>query len=52
MYSLIATARLNDIDPQGWLADVLRRIAETPASHLDQLLPWNWAGTTATAKAA
>ena len=42
MYSLIVTARLNDIDPQAWLADVLARIAEHPASQLDDLLPWNW----------
>jgi transposase len=42
MYSLIVTAKLNDIDPQAWLADVLARIAEHPASRLDDLLPWNW----------
>ena len=52
MYSLICTARLNDIDPQAWLADVLGRIAETPISRVDELLPWNWTETTATAKAA
>jgi transposase len=43
MYSLIVTAKLNDIDPQAWLADVLGRIAEHPRSALDDLLPWNWA---------
>ena len=42
MYSLIVTAKMNDIDPQAWLADVLARIAELPASRLDELLPWNW----------
>jgi transposase len=42
MYSLIGTAKLNDVDPQAWLADVLGRIADTPASRLDDLLPWNW----------
>ena len=42
MYGLIATAKLNDVDPQAWLADVLARIADTPASRLDDLLPWNW----------
>ncbi len=42
MYSLIATAKLNSIDPQAWLTDVLDRIAATPASRLDDLLPWNW----------
>ena len=41
-YSLIVTAKMNDIDPQAWLADVLARIAEHPASRLDELLPWNW----------
>ncbi|MEY4782754.1 MAG: hypothetical protein RIR41_689 [Pseudomonadota bacterium] len=33
---------MNDIDPQAWLADVLGRIADHPASRLDELLPWNW----------
>ena len=42
MYTLIATARLNGIDPQAWLADALARIAETPQSRLSELLPWNW----------
>lgn len=42
MYSLIVTAKLNDIDPQAWLADVLDRLAAHPASRLDDLLPWNW----------
>jgi transposase len=42
MYSLIVTAKMNDIDPQAWLADVLARIAEHPAQRLDELLPWNW----------
>ncbi len=42
MYSLIVTAKLNNVDPQAWLADVLGRIAEHPASKLDELLPWNW----------
>ena len=42
LYTLIQTARLNDVDPQAWLADVLARIADHPASRLDDLLPWNW----------
>jgi len=42
MYSLIVTAKINDIDPQAWLADVLARINDTPQSKLDELLPWNW----------
>ena len=43
MTTLITTAKLNDIDPLAWLADVLTRIAETPRSRLSDLLPWNWA---------
>jgi hypothetical protein len=39
---LIVTAKLNDIDPQALLADVLARIAEPPTSRLDDLPPWNW----------
>ena len=42
MYSLIVTAKMNDVDPQAWLADVLPRIAEHPVQRLDELLPWNW----------
>jgi transposase len=42
MATLIQTAKMNDIDPQAWLADALARIAEHPAQRLDELLPWNW----------
>jgi transposase len=42
MYSLIVTAKMNGVDPQAWLADVLARIATHPARRLDELLPWNW----------
>ena len=42
LYSLIVTAKMNGVDPQAWLADVLTRIAGHPASRLDELLPWNW----------
>jgi transposase len=42
MYSLIVTAKMNGVDPQAWLADVLARIAAYPAHRLDELLPWNW----------
>jgi len=40
--TLIMSAKLNDIDPQAWLADVLARIADTSITRLEQLLPWNW----------
>src|SRR6201988_723497 len=52
MYTLIATAKLNDIAPQAWLADVLARIADHPASRLDELLPWRWKATEDHAAAA
>jgi len=42
MYALIQTAKLNDVDPQAWLADILARIASHPNADLDALLPWNW----------
>lgn len=42
MTTLIMSAKLNDIDPQAWLTDVLTRIADTPITKLEQLLPWNW----------
>jgi transposase len=42
MLTLIQSAKLNDIDPQAWLADVLARINDHAIHRLDQLLPWNW----------
>ena len=42
MYSLIVLAKMNDIDPQAWLADVLVRLSDTTASQVPTLLPWNW----------
>jgi len=42
LYSLIITAKMNGVDPQGWLADVLARIAGHRVHRLDELLPWNW----------
>jgi hypothetical protein len=52
MATLIMTAKLNDVDPQAWLADVLARIAGHPAHRLDDLLPWNWRPAEARAKQA
>jgi transposase len=42
MTTLIATAKLNEVDPLAWLADVLARIAGMPQSRLAELLPWEW----------
>ena len=42
MFTLIMTAKLNDVDPQAWLADVFTRIASLPQSRLHELLPWEW----------
>jgi transposase len=42
IYTLIETAKLNDVDPQAWLADVLARLQDHPARRIDELLPWNW----------
>ena len=52
MYTLIQTAKLNDIDPQAWLADVLARIADMPLSRLGELLPWHWRTAAFVQKAA
>jgi hypothetical protein len=38
----VMTARLNDVDPQAWLADVFARIAAIPQNRLHELLPWEW----------
>jgi transposase len=40
--TLITTTKLNDVDPQAWLADVLARIADIPQARVHELLPWNW----------
>jgi transposase len=42
MATMITTAKLNDVDPQARLADVLARVADTPVIKLEQLLPWHW----------
>jgi len=52
MYSLIESAKINGINPQHYLADVLIRIADHPARRIAELLPWNWQPTNATRAAA
>ena len=42
MFTLLMTARLNEVDPQAWLADVFARIAAIPQTRLHELLPWEW----------
>ncbi|WP_458437529.1 IS66 family transposase [Methylorubrum extorquens] len=51
-YTLIETAKLNGLDTEAYLRDVLTRIAEHPARRLGDLLPWNWIPLTAIAQAA
>ncbi len=41
-YALIETAKLNGIDPQAWLSDVLTRIADHKINRIDELLPWRY----------
>jgi transposase len=42
MYTLIVSCKMNDIDPQAWMADVLARLPDITMSRLPELLPWNW----------
>ena len=42
LYTLIETAKLNDVDPHAWLADVLTRLPDHPAKRINEFLPWNW----------
>ena len=51
-YTLIETAKMNGLDPEGYLRDVLTRIADHPAKRLAYLLPWNWMQTGWAEKAA
>ena len=45
LYTLMATAKLNDVDPQAWLADMLARLPDHPARRIDELLLWEWCGS-------
>jgi transposase len=51
IYTLIQTAKLNSLDPQAWLADVLVRLPDHPASKVTDLLPWTWKAATVDAAA-
>jgi transposase len=42
VYTLIETCKLNDVDPQAWLADILARLPDHPVKQIDELLPWTW----------
>lgn len=52
VYTLIETAKLNGVDPQAWLADVLARLPDHPARRIEQLLPWRWVAPTEARAAA
>ncbi len=46
-YTLIETAKLNDVDPQAWLTDTLGRISDHKITRLDELFPWRYAAPAA-----
>lgn len=45
VYTLIETCKMNDVDPQAWLADVLARLPDHPVNRVADLLPWSWRAT-------
>ncbi|HKD31072.1 MAG TPA: IS66 family transposase [Xanthobacteraceae bacterium] len=42
IYTIIQTCRLNGLDPEAYLRDVIARIADHPINRINELLPWNW----------
>ena len=50
MLTIIMTTRLDGVDPNAWLADVLARIADLSTSRLHELLPWEWSSLRQIAK--
>jgi transposase len=42
MYTLIESCKLNGVDPQAYLTDILARIADHPIKQIDDLIPWRW----------
>jgi len=45
MYTLIETAKMNGLDPEAYLRDIIARIADHPINRIAELLPWNWPPT-------
>jgi transposase len=52
IYTLVESAKMNDVDPEAWLADVIARIADHPINRIAELLPWNWRRPNANVAAA
>ncbi len=50
--AVVAWEKLNGVDPQAWLTDVLARVADHKITRLEELMPWNWAAEQAQTTAA